>query len=136
MLDDARGNQMTAFHDNMGCLPIQRVSYRMQLLQLRQWVCNMQQRAVSIVARTLKQQDRWHIQVHNPARIMKAAAIFRIEDDASTGGHHNIGTLREFVNGLHLATPKPLLTLYFEDRRDGYASTLNYFMVGVEKWTT
>ena len=68
--------------------------------------------------------------------VSAAVAASACGDDASTGGHHNIGTLREFVNGLHLATPKPFLTFYFEDGRDRHARTFNNFMVGVEKWTT
>ena len=42
---------MGAINDEMRCFSVQRITRRMKFLQFGEWVFNMQQRSVSVMAR-------------------------------------------------------------------------------------
>ena len=67
---------------------------------------------------------------------MKPLTIFRLDHDAPSCRQHDSPHIGEFLNGLHLPTPKPVLAFDFKDGRNRDASPINDFMIRIEKWTS
>ncbi len=89
----------------------------------------MQQRAIPVMPCALEKQGRGNVQIYHPPCFVQSPTIFRVQYDASTGSHHDIGCLRQLVNGLHFSSPETIFAFNFEDCWDRYTCPLNYFMI-------
>ena len=124
---------MGAINDEMRCFSVQRITRRMKFLQFGEWIFNMQQRSVSVMARAFIQQPGRDIEVDHPAGVVQPTSILRIDHNPATGGHNQITPSSQFMDGLGLSTTKPVFTFDFKNRRNGYPGSFHDLMIRIEE---
>lgn len=134
MLNDAGRYQVRAIDNNMGSLPIERITYRVKFLEFGQGIFYMQQRTIPVMPRPLVQQPRRDIQIDNPSRFIQAAPILRIDNDAAPSRQNEVYAPRQIMDSLCFATPKAILTFYFKDGGNRDPGPFDDFVIGIQKW--
>ena len=133
VLNDAGGDEMRSFDDEMSGFPVQRVAEGMKFLKLAQRIGYTQQRAIAIMARPFEKYGRGNVQIDDPPRVVQPRPVLGIQHDTAPGGDNAARAGSQFADCLCFTAAEALLALDFEDGRDGDSGTLDDFMVGVMK---
>ena len=91
-------------------LAVKGVTHRVQIDQSPQWIIDLQQWPVAVVAQAAKNFVRCRVQINNLPPAAKPLPIERSQHGTTSGGKHTLMGLRQVINHVFFQIPKPLFT--------------------------
>ncbi len=113
-VDQSGNRRTTGFDHEVGRLAVQRVTHSVQVAQTGQWVRDLQQRAVHIMAQAAKQFVGIGLEVDHLAPLAQVLPVVGTQDSAASRGQHALRALRQLVQHLFLYIAKLFFAFAFK----------------------